>query len=80
VTKVLLGELDATLAAVMPRADDPSQVTEMMQLAIDAGAELFHNAAGDGFVTVQVDGHAETWPVRSKTIRSWLIVSARSGP
>jgi hypothetical protein len=72
-TKVLLGELDEALAAAKPEADDPNQATMMVQLAIDAGAELFHNAAGDGFVTVAVDGHVETWPLRSRTMRSWLV-------
>ena len=76
-TKVPLGELDKALAPFAAKSagtedDDPSQATILVQLAM-AGAELFHNAAGDGFVTVAVDGHVETWPVRSRAIRSWLI-------
>jgi hypothetical protein len=75
--KVPLGELAEALAAVRRQADDagedPSQATMLVQLANEAGVELFHNAVGDGFVSVQVGGHRETWPVRSRAMRSWLI-------
>ncbi len=78
VAKVPLGEFDKALAAGAPDIGDaedgerPSQATMLVQLALKADAELFHNAAGDGFVTVQVGGHGETWPVRSKAMRLWL--------
>jgi hypothetical protein len=75
---VPLGQLDEALAAVTTKSADagedarPSQATLLVQLAIKAGAELFHNAVGDTFVTVPVDGHGETWPVRSRATRGWL--------
>src|SRR5262249_5478863 len=34
--------------------------------------ELFHTAAGTAFADIMVDGHRETWPIRSKRIRGWL--------
>src|SRR5262245_22900182 len=34
--------------------------------------ELFHTAAGAAFVDILVDGHRETWPIRSKRFRGWL--------
>src|SRR5262249_49845242 len=34
--------------------------------------ELFHTAAGDAFTDIIVDGHRETWPIRSKRFRGWL--------
>jgi hypothetical protein len=77
-TKTPIGELDKVLAAVQQQnakfgdGDDPSQATMLVRLAIKADAELFHNAAGDGFVTVQVGGHAETWPMRSRATQRWL--------
>jgi hypothetical protein len=34
--------------------------------------ELFHTAAGAAFADIVVDGHRETWPIRSKRFRAWL--------
>ena len=35
-------------------------------------ADLFHAPDGTGFADIPVDGHRETWPVRSKGFRRWL--------
>src|SRR3954471_291394 len=35
-------------------------------------AELFHTADGTAFADLMIDGHRETWPVRSTRLRSWL--------
>ena len=53
-----------------------------------AGAELFHTADGTAFADLMMDGHRETWPVRSMRLRSWLRrkhyeatgAAARTGP
>ena len=37
-----------------------------------ASAELFHTADGTAFADLMIDGHRETWPVRSIRMRSWL--------
>jgi hypothetical protein len=34
--------------------------------------ELFHTASGTAFADLLVDGHRETWPIRSKRFRGWL--------
>jgi hypothetical protein len=34
--------------------------------------ELFHTAAGAAFADITLDGHRETWPIRSKRFRAWL--------
>src|SRR6476660_2959983 len=34
--------------------------------------ELFHTAAGTAFADIVVDGHPETWPIRSRRFRGWL--------
>jgi hypothetical protein len=34
--------------------------------------EVFHTASGVAFADLVIDGHRETWPVRSKRFRSWL--------
>ena len=37
-----------------------------------ASAELFHTADGTAFADLMIDGHRETWPVRSGRLRSCL--------
>ena len=37
-----------------------------------ACAELFHTADGTAFADLTIDGHWETWPIRSIRLRSWL--------
>jgi hypothetical protein len=34
--------------------------------------ELFHTAVGTAFADITVEGHRETWPIRSKRFRSFL--------
>jgi hypothetical protein len=43
-----------------------------MLTQIAACEELFHTAAGTAFADLLVDGHRETWPIRSKRFRTWL--------
>lgn len=35
-------------------------------------ADPFPTADGTAFVDLMIDGHRETWPVRSSRLRSWL--------
>ncbi len=35
-------------------------------------AELFHTAVGTVFADLAIDGHRETWPIRSRRFRAWL--------
>jgi hypothetical protein len=42
----------------------------LMDLALSE--ELFHSAAGTAYADLMVDGHRETWPIRSKRFRGWL--------
>ena len=34
--------------------------------------EVFHTASGVAFADLVIDGHRETWPIRSKRFRNWL--------
>jgi hypothetical protein len=43
-----------------------------MRTTTGAGGELFHTAAGTAFADLLIDGHRETWPVRSGRFRAWL--------
>jgi hypothetical protein len=48
----------------------PKQADILIDLA--QAAELFHTADGTGFVDLDINGHRETWPIRSKGFRRWL--------
>jgi hypothetical protein len=41
-------------------------------LNIATAARLFHASDGTGFADLIVDGHRETWPLRSKRFQAWL--------
>jgi hypothetical protein len=43
-----------------------------MLFELAASAELFHTANSTAFADLMIDGHRETWPVRSLRFRSWL--------
>jgi hypothetical protein len=47
-------------------------VTDDLLIKPAVGAELFHTAAGIAFADLVIDGHRETWPIRSTRFRSWL--------
>jgi hypothetical protein len=36
------------------------------------GASLFHDPNGTAFADLTIDGHRETWPIRSRQFRHWL--------
>ena len=41
-------------------------------IALASAAELFHTPDGTGFADLDINGHRETWPIRSKGFRRWL--------
>jgi hypothetical protein len=41
-------------------------------LNVATAARLFHTSDGTGFADVTIDGHRETWPLRSKRLGAWL--------
>jgi hypothetical protein len=43
-----------------------------MLTEIGACGELFHTAIGTAYADLLVDGHRESWPIRSKRFRGWL--------
>jgi hypothetical protein len=43
-----------------------------MLTQIAACSGLFHTATGTAYADLLVDGHRETWPIRSKRFRGWL--------
>jgi hypothetical protein len=48
----------------------PKQADVLIELA--QTAELLHARDGTGFADLGINGHRETWPIRSKGFRRWL--------
>ena len=44
-----------------------------LDFAYVAAEDLFRDQDGTAFADILVDGHRETWPVRSSTFRHWLL-------
>jgi hypothetical protein len=49
-----------------------SIATELVDLAQDAGAELFHDELGQAFAAVPVGDHSEVWKLESRSFKRWL--------
>ena len=49
----------------------PSQTDILIGLAADAG--LFHAPDGTGYADLEINGHRETWPIRSVGFKDWLV-------
>jgi hypothetical protein len=47
-------------------------MTAHMLTALAAADSLFHTATGTAFADLMIDGHRETWPIRSKSFRAQL--------
>lgn len=54
---------------MMPDEGD-NQATKLVKLAGDA--QLFHDADGNTFVTLAINGHWEVWPLQSKRFKQWV--------
>ena len=48
----------------------PPQADILINIA--QAAELFHTPDRVGFADLNIDGHRETWPIRSKGFKNWL--------
>jgi hypothetical protein len=48
----------------------PSQADVLIGLVADAG--LLHTPDGTGYADLEINGHRETWPIRSKGFKRWL--------
>jgi hypothetical protein len=61
-----------------------------MLINMPASGEVFRTPIGTAFADLLIDGHRQTWPIRSKRFRNWLrrryyqetggTLSAEAGP
>jgi hypothetical protein len=65
-------ELDRAIALEGGEAGrrGPKQADMLLTLALSA--DLFHAPDGTSFADLDINGHRETWPIRSKGFRRWL--------
>src|SRR5688572_2066788 len=71
--KVRMGELDGMLKPPSGKENQETQAEALIRLADQA--ELFHDVAAvdDGYATVEVSGHRETYRINSKDFKRWLV-------
>jgi hypothetical protein len=48
----------------------PAEAGVLVEIA--NGAELFHTDDGVAFADIMIEGHRETWPVKSRAFRDWI--------
>ena len=60
--------------AIMQKNGDGGRGPTRADILIDlaGAAELFHAADGTAFADLDINGHRETWPVRTKGFKRWL--------
>ncbi len=68
-----LPAIDADGVADGAGGQKKSQATLMVELAFKAGADLYHSADDAAFLDVNIGGHRETWGVKARFTRDWLI-------
>src|SRR5262249_27533597 len=72
-TSCRVTELDKSLAGESGESGDeqaPPQAAILISMAEPAG--LFHTSDKVAFADIDVNGHRETWPIRSKGFKLWL--------
>ena len=64
-------ELDDAIAKEIGESDrGPKQADILINLTADI--DLFHDATDTGFADLEINGHRETWPLRSKGFKRWI--------
>jgi hypothetical protein len=64
--------LDETMAEESGEAGGRSRSQADILLELAQTAKLFHAPDGTGFADLDINGHRETWPIRTKGFRRWL--------
>jgi hypothetical protein len=64
--------LDEAMAEESGQAGSRSPPQADILLELAQTAKLFHAPDGTGFADLDINGHRETWPIRTKGFRRWL--------
>src|SRR4051812_49286078 len=57
------------------KADDKKQKKKQIDVLVEAASTkggLFHDGNDAAYADLIIDGHRETWPVRSQKFKGWL--------
>src|SRR5262249_25581280 len=65
-------QLDRAIARENSNTGGRSQKQADILIGLAQSAELFHSPNGTGYADLDINGHRETWPIRSKSFRRWL--------
>ena len=49
-----------------------SIATKLVELAKENGSELWHTPEGDPFISFEINGHRENYPIKNKAVKRWL--------
>jgi len=55
-----------------PDEDEGRKSAATQLIAIASAAVLFHDPDGDGYAMLEIAGHKEVWPLKSKGFKRWL--------
>ena len=66
----VLALFDSAKSTDQVRAKRRSQASVLIEVTEDA--EFFHTSDGDTYATIPVNGHRETWALKSRGFRDWL--------
>jgi hypothetical protein len=70
----LIEARDAANAKAKSKARAEKRIPQADKLiALSSAAKLFHTSDGNCYADIEINGHRETWPVRSKGFRRWLM-------
>lgn len=58
-------------AAGDAKQERKSQSTILIELASEA--DYFHTSDGEAYASIEINGHTETWPLKSRGFRDWLM-------
>jgi hypothetical protein len=65
-------ELDKVLPNESGDGDGAASKQANILVRLAADAEVFHSADGTGYADLEINGHRETWPIRTKGFKRWL--------
>ena len=66
------GEAKATNGKAEQGKQTETQAQQLAKIST-SGAALFHTPNGTGYADIVVNGHRETWAIRSKGFKEWLV-------
>ena len=68
-----LSRVGITLPQEIPKSNSSgSMATLIVDFAMEDDAELWHTAEGKTYITLEINGHKEHYPLRSSSTESWL--------